>query len=94
MAEYDEMRGELDNPSGMTEEKIKGLYKSVFGDAYGRIVFEDILFELHFMQEANTEGEIALRNYAIQLINLVEGPEIKTGRFRKLLKKLIMRKKR
>jgi hypothetical protein len=75
--------------SEVTEQDVRKLYRQVLGAGDGRILLEDILFELKFMSECQNEGDMAMNNYAKRLLMLVfaddEG-QMDSGLLRRILR--------
>ena len=76
-----------------TEDERRKMYLSVFSDEYGKVVLEDILYDLYFMRECETPEQQALCNYAKQLLNTIHGPIVRPGKLKTLIKKLLRGKK-
>ncbi len=50
------------------DTRILNAHKSFFTSEEGRIVLDQILHDMKFLQECKTEGDMALNNYAKKLL--------------------------
>jgi hypothetical protein len=75
-----------------SEAKVKALYRSVFADGSGRIVLEDMLWDLYFLRPCQTPEQQALSNYAKELLALIYEPPIESCMIFSLIRKLFNRK--
>ena len=77
-----------------SEKKVLQAYRSVFSTGLGQLVFEDMLFNLKFLQPCENEQDMALSNYAKSLIATVYGLPIESNRLRNIIKKVIRKRRR
>lgn len=73
------------------ENNISLAYRQIFSDEKGKLVLQDMLYELYFLRPATTPEQQTLCNYAKTLLSKIYGGEIEftrlEGFFRKLLKR-------
>lgn len=74
------------------EDRIRQAYRSVFAGEQGRLVLEDMLYNLKFVTECRTEQDMALSNYAKSLLATIYGVDIDTPRLFGFIKRIINRK--
>lgn len=72
-----------------TDAERHRMYLAVFTDEYGKAVLEDMLYDLYFMRECETPEQQALCNYAKKLLNTIHGPEVRPGKLKTLIKRLL-----
>ena len=77
-----------------TEAERHKMYLSVFSEEYGKVVLEDMLYDLYFMRECETPEQQALCNYAKQLLATIHGPVVRTSKLNQLIKKLLKGRKK
>jgi hypothetical protein len=78
-----------------TEAAVRRAYKGMFSGAEGSLVFEDMLWNLKFLSPCETEGDMALNNYAKSLVALVYGDAggvVESGKLKNLIKRVFRRK--
>jgi len=76
-----------------TEAERQKMYLAVFSGEFGKVILEDMLYDLYFMRECETPEQQALCNYAKQLLNTIHGPVVRSSRLKMLIKKLLKGKK-
>jgi hypothetical protein len=76
-----------------TEAERHKMYLAVFTSEYGKVVLEDMLYDLYFMRECETPEHQALCNYAKQLLTSIHGPVVRSGKLETLIKTLVKGKK-
>lgn len=77
-----------------SEAQVKSLYRSVFADGPGRIVLEDMLWDLYFLRPCQTPEQQALSNYAKELLALIYEQPIESHTIFSLIRKLFGRTKK
>ena len=77
----------------VTEKERHRIYLSLFTGEFGKVVLEDMLYDLYFLRECETPEQQALCNYAKKLLNTIYGPVVRPGRLKTLIKKLLRSKK-
>lgn len=79
------------------ERDILQSYKSVFLDDRGKIVLQDMLYDLYFLREATTPEQQALCNYAKVLLDKIYGDRFASesgfSRLEQIFRKLLRVKK-
>jgi len=79
------------------ERNILQSYKAVFLDENGKVVLQDMLYELYFLRHAETPEQQALCNYAKSLLNKIYGDRFEGeggfSRLERIFRKLLRKKK-
>jgi hypothetical protein len=76
------------------EKKIRLAYQQVFNSSAGRIVLEDMLFNLYFVQPCETPEQQARCNYAKELLALIYDQPVSIHKIIEIVEKLLKRMKR
>ena len=76
-----------------TEAERHKMYLAVFTSEYGKVILEDMLYDLYFMRECETPEQQALCNFAKQLLSSIHGPVVRFSKLETLIKKQLKGKK-
>ena len=77
-----------------TEAERHKMYLAVFSSEYGKVILEDMLYDLYFMRECETPEQQALNNYAKQLLNTIHGPVVRPGKLKTIIRRLLLKGKK
>ena len=73
----------------IAEQNIRQTYRALFNTEAGRMVLEDMLWNLKFLAPCENEADMALCNYAKSLLAIIYGSEVIDGnRLLNLIRKL------
>ena len=69
-----------------TEAERQKMYLAVFSGEFGKVILEDMLYDLYFMRECETPEQQALNNFAKQLLKTIHGPVVRSEKLETLIK--------
>ena len=76
-----------------TEAERQKMYLAVFSGEFGKVILEDMLYDLYFMRECETPEQQALNNFAKQLLKTIHGPVVRSEKLETLIKTQLKGKK-
>ena len=76
-----------------TEAERQKMYLAVFSGEFGKVILEDMLYDLYFMRECETPEQQALNNFAKQLLKTIHGSDVRPEKLETLIKTQLKGKK-